>query len=160
MRRIMVLVLIGLGTTAVSKSAAAQSCGYLQWCWESVHKMPPSYNGFYDTPHESCNVCPGYILDCHKECGISDDLIAQSAVRSAVIVALEGDVNGVVALAHLAPQFIRYNSQRGAVQIMGCDKNVVLATLQVRNQALATELRKLTARVAEFEDYGSTERRD
>src|SRR5262245_24187661 len=76
MRRIILLGLIGIGMTVVSKSASAQACGYLQWCWETVHKMPPLYSGFFDAPHESCNVCPGYILDCHKECGVSDDLIA------------------------------------------------------------------------------------
>lgn len=98
---------------------------------------------YFNNPHDTCNICPGSVYNCHQECG-GFALLTRDAMTSIMRAADRGDVGTVLLLAPIAGNAVRYNPVRQAVQIMSCSMDAVIATLPVRHPrllALASRLR-------------------
>jgi len=76
--------------------------------------------------------------DCHSECNetFGYGLTAGSVYISLLAAAENRDVRTVLALADLAPDFVRFNSVRRSIQILSCSGDELISTLRVKDAAL------------------------
>lgn len=83
--------------------------------------------------HTDCRLCPGQsINECHDSCGGSSlPPMTKAAVASALRAAEKGDVATLFALSAVLGDRLRFNEERGALQIMSCTDESVVASLRL-----------------------------
>lgn len=115
--------------------AQGQSCGAPHYgCSPEAHTAPVELFNDINMPHETCNVCPGIIFNCHSSCS-TFGLITREAMAGIVLAAQSGDIDAVLLLAPLVGGRVTFNPARQAVQILDCANVGVVATLPVRRQS-------------------------
>ena len=117
--------------------AQGQSCGSVHYgCSPEAHTLPVELYNTLDNPHDTCNICPGSIYNCHFSCG-NFAVLTRDAMASIVNAAGRGDVATVLLLAPIVGDLVRYNQARQAVQIMSCSTDGgVVASLRVQRGVL------------------------
>lgn len=118
-----------------SGEAQGQSCGAPHYgCSPEAHTAPVELYNPIDMPHDSCNICPGSLYNCHSSCSTLG-LIPREALTGIVLAAQRGDIDAVLLLAPLVAGRVTFNPSRQAVQIMDCANVGVVATLPVRRRS-------------------------
>ena len=112
-------------------------CGEAELCpWGADHT---NYGGqIFEFGHYACQYCSAAAFGiCLPGCAES---LAESQLKAAYAKLLEaakvGDGGRIVALASTASGYVHYNSVRGAVQIINCDKSSVVASIPLRRDQI------------------------
>ncbi len=100
-------------------------------CGFGWHVLQGPSGGGYDgdEAHGDCRQCiQGY--PCHTDCGASEEPEeTRLAYDAAVAAAARGDAAGLVALSESADGYVRVNTARHSVQLLSCDRRLVIANL-------------------------------
>ncbi len=146
-------VLLGLVLMIGTPAKAEAQCGYYTFCDTAFHKVPCcSIFAGWDGIHEDCRLCgepPPAV--CHDGCpfGFNED-----SERKAYLVAKNAaDSRDVEALLKVGPATggrVRFSALRNAIQIMSCDRQEVIANINVNLRTIANSvaLRTLLASTA------------
>ena len=120
---------------AVGTHTPADVCGwyFMDGCAFLWHKVEgPSGSGVVGL-HSDCRICitgEGY-FDCHPSCEPQDDEETQLAYAEAMQALQVSDRLTLVRLASIIPDYVTYNHERGAVQVLDCERNHVLGSVSV-----------------------------
>jgi hypothetical protein len=141
-------VLVGILTAA--PAAAQTECKSLLTC-EPGHALPDYFfGGNKGNPHLSCLICVGGDpTNCHPYCVFtSADPKVQQGFERVVAAASRGAAAEVVVLGRAFKEHVYFNAERGAVQILSCDRMSVLASLPLTTP----EARKVAASLPHITD--------
>ena len=150
------IIVLAAAVFLVTPSAAeAQQCYRLTYGCnlpnDGSHTASGGGTSVGEPTHATCNICPGGIFNCHAECEPTlVDRLGKEAYRSTVAAARRGDVETLIALGSLVPDYVRYNAERRAVQLLSCTGSSVLATLLVRDARLVAAAARLLPTSREF----------
>jgi hypothetical protein len=134
----LLLVLAPILVANPEKSAAQHACYPEYWCWAGgasgdMLDFGPADCCSQAAPtfwHNDCRICTQGI--CHYECAPSEEDQDQDelfAYREAVEAFARMDVDGVLAQAHVVGPYLRWNADRGALQLLSSYHDQVLASL-------------------------------
>ncbi len=111
------------------------NCAECAWCTDG-HKDPPDQFGTIGGIHSWCMALP----DCtHPGCGTALAPVPRvdtPALEDLVQLALGGDVAAVRKMVLLYPEKTSYNITRQALQIEGCQPDVIVAQIPLTGEAL------------------------
>ena len=96
--------------------------------------LGPSGGGFDPSEaHLDCRTCV-FGLPCHRGCNIqqTEDEETQLAYEEARQAAAIGDIESLVALASRLDRYIVTNNKRGTIQLLSCDRSIVVSNLELR----------------------------
>ena len=127
------LVLIGAAPQSVKaqgeESGGAGGCGSYGVCFYGNHTMSgPS--GDSQNQHGGCLYCIAGWLTCHPGCldaALPED--RRAAYKMAFVSAGQGDVHGMLSVMPAIPDLLSINAERGAVQLLACAGDHIVASL-------------------------------
>lgn len=103
-------------------------------CENSEHVLlGPSPGGFDGAQaHGDCRECI-FGIPCHRGCSVqqTEDEETQLAYEVARQAASIGDVETLLALKSRLDRYILTNTDRGTIQLLSCDRSVVVSNLQL-----------------------------
>jgi hypothetical protein len=116
----------------------AQYCGtYVSGCEFGWHRLLGGYSQ-YLYPHSECGQCLFGVDNCHPDCELDDeDHETQAAYSAALEAAGRGDVVALMAARAVIPSWVRINEFRASVQLLACDRALVLANLPLHRMRAA-----------------------
>jgi len=122
-------------TGSVDTHTPADVCGWYftegcDFLWHTVEG--PSVTGVMGL-HGDCRYCLSGEgpYDCHPSCEPQDDEETQLAYAEAMQALQASDRVTLVRLASVIPDYVTYNHERGAVQVLDCERNLVLGSVSV-----------------------------
>lgn len=143
MKRILLASIVMLTIASVGN---AQGCSNPSGCATCAHTAPWTYEGLMLGTHTDCRVCPVqgcYAIDCHGPCQQTFGAAHREAYAQVLAAADQGNVAAVIAAAPWVHDFVRYNRNRRALQIIDCSGRKVIATLYVPSELLVSAARRL-----------------
>lgn len=140
---------VGLALAAVlpvnlhAQVAPATHCGDPEWfCGaepDSHYLCGDLFDHTYHNEHcVECLVCDLSWSFCHPACSpeLADGADGE-AYQEIMRVAAAGDVSSVIALAPKARDYVSFNRERWAIQILDCRKEAVVANLPLQGKRFA-----------------------
>jgi hypothetical protein len=115
-----------------SVGSAQTGCGYWTSCFDgNWHSLPDGAFWGYDDPHFECAYClvPS---GCHYPCAYGFSTPTErKAYLAATEAAARSDVGAILDLAPSTGARVIFNPSRSSLQILSCDKSMIIASLQV-----------------------------
>lgn len=99
------------------------------WYCGGGHYMLQGPVGAYQVYHGECKIC----IDqggCHDGCGATEAGKKADYARM-VAAAATADVDGLIEAAKTMPEYVYFNAQRDAVQVLACDQRTIIASVPV-----------------------------
>ena len=126
------------------RPVAAQDCGFYQefGCAEEVeHWVYSGPLGVIENPHVMCLIC--IYGPCHPNCEPEEDEEVKLAYAAATDAAAEGDVVTLIELLPGLRGHLTYNRDRNAIQLRSCDREFVIASINVPESLVEVALQLL-----------------
>lgn len=137
-------VLVAIAVSALLGGANGASA---RECWSPQYDCGPfAYHDMCSTPEFDwynfghcgiCLLCQGGWGGCHPLCYPADDEgeSVKTAYATILDAAAEGDRLSVLRLGDSAPGYVHFNRERWAIQVLDCEKRVVIASLPILGMA-------------------------
>jgi hypothetical protein len=119
--------------------APTQVCGwyFTEGCAFTWHKLQGPAGDGYEGLHGDCAYClTGQgSYDCHPSClpAEEEEKVVLAYAEALEALAIDDRVT-LVRLAEVIPQYVTFNANRGAIQILDCEKNLVLGSFSVATE--------------------------